>query len=156
MKWYIRKVLTADALSRLENHGELLSLSVSTVTTELYDRIFRSWESDAQVQEIVGQLQNGKPAKKHYTWVNGQLLRKNRLVVGNDKQLRVELLKHIHEGVIGGHSGIQPTTQKVISLFYWKGLIREVKNLVRECLICQKNKPDLASYPGLLQPLPIP
>ena len=28
--------------------------------------------------------------------------------------------------------------------------------MVRECLVCQKNKRDLASYPGLLQPLPIP
>ena len=28
--------------------------------------------------------------------------------------------------------------------------------MVRECDVCQKNKPDLAAYPGLLQPLPLP
>ena len=31
-----------------------------------------------------------------------------------------------------------------------------MKKFVRECLVCQKNKLDLAAYPGLLQPLPIP
>ncbi|GKC33896.1 ty3-gypsy retrotransposon protein [Tanacetum coccineum] len=33
---------------------------------------------------------------------------------------------------------------------------KQVKQYVRECLVCQKCKPDLAAYPGLLQPLPIP
>lgn len=33
---------------------------------------------------------------------------------------------------------------------------KEVKDFVQKCDICQKNKSDLAAYPGLLQPLPIP
>ncbi|GJW14002.1 transposon ty3-G gag-pol polyprotein [Tanacetum coccineum] len=36
------------------------------------------------------------------------------------------------------------------------GLRKQVKQFVRECLVCQKYKPDLAAYPGLLQPLHIP
>ncbi|GJX75550.1 ribonuclease H-like domain-containing protein [Tanacetum coccineum] len=32
----------------------------------------------------------------------------------------------------------------------------EVKQWVRECDICQRQKPDLSASPGLLQPLPIP
>ena len=31
-----------------------------------------------------------------------------------------------------------------------------VKQWVRECDVCQRQKPDLSAYPGLLQPLPIP
>lgn len=33
---------------------------------------------------------------------------------------------------------------------------KEIQQYVCECDVCQKNKPDLAAYPGLLQPLPIP
>ena len=33
---------------------------------------------------------------------------------------------------------------------------KAVRKFVRECQICQKNKPDLSAFPGLLQPLPIP
>ncbi|GJR88842.1 reverse transcriptase [Tanacetum coccineum] len=31
-----------------------------------------------------------------------------------------------------------------------------VKQTVRECDVCQREKPNLSAYPGLLQPLPIP
>ena len=43
-----------------------------------------------------------------------------------------------------------------MSLFYWKGIRKEIKQWIRECVTCQRYKPDLAAYPGLLQPLPIP
>nr|GFA20020.1 hypothetical protein [Tanacetum cinerariifolium] len=33
---------------------------------------------------------------------------------------------------------------------------KQVKEFVKECLVCQKCKPDLTAYLGLLQPLPIP
>ncbi|GJT20375.1 retrotransposon-related protein [Tanacetum coccineum] len=94
--------------------------------------------------------------KKHYSWVNDQLLRKGKLVVGTNEQLRQELLHYVHDGSIGGHSGVKTATHKICSLFYWKGLRKQVKQLIRECLVCQKYKPDLSAYPGLLQPLPIP
>ena len=39
---------------------------------------------------------------------------------------------------------------------YWKNMRKMVKQWVRECDVCQRCKPDLCAYPGLLQPLPIP
>lgn len=39
---------------------------------------------------------------------------------------------------------------------YWKGLSKDVKLGVKECLICQRCKYDNLAYPGLLQPLPVP
>nr|GEU91251.1 reverse transcriptase [Tanacetum cinerariifolium] len=48
------------------------------------------------------------------------------------------------------------TAHKVGSLFYGKGLHKGVKKLVRDCDVCQRSKVDLAAYPRLLQPLPIP
>ena len=37
-----------------------------------------------------------------------------------------------------------------------EGLSRDVRNYVRACAVCRRNKPDLAAPTGLLQPLPIP
>ncbi|GKE39392.1 putative mitochondrial protein [Tanacetum coccineum] len=98
----------------------------------------------------------GQQAKKHYTWSNGQLLRKNKLVVGQDDQLKLELLTYFHASSVGGHSGVKVTTQRLCSFVYWKGMRKEIKKFVKECITCQMCKPDLAAYPGLLQPLPIP
>lgn len=42
------------------------------------------------------------------------------------------------------------------SLFYWKGLKKDVKEWVRNCDICQRCKSENVASPGLLQPLNIP
>lgn len=65
-------------------------------------------------------------------------------------------MKHFHADSVGGHSGVQKTLQKLKIMFNWKGMHKLVKQVVRDCDICQRNKPDLAASPGLLQPLPIP
>ncbi|GJY77978.1 reverse transcriptase [Tanacetum coccineum] len=42
------------------------------------------------------------------------------------------------------------------AMVYWKGMKKWVKNKVKACDVCHRNKPDLSAYPGYLQPLPIP
>ncbi|GJS32512.1 retrotransposon-related protein [Tanacetum coccineum] len=118
--------VVVDALSRINSGSELNAVVLSTVT-------------------------NNK-----YTWEGGVLKRKGKLVVGNDEQLRNTIVQHYHADAVGGHSGTTVTTHKIKSLFYWKGLHKIVKKYVRECDVCQINKSDLAAYPGLLQPLPVP
>nr|GEV10067.1 hypothetical protein [Tanacetum cinerariifolium] len=70
-------------------------------------------------------------------------------------ELRKELLQYFHGGSVKGHSRVKVTTHKICLSLYWKGLRKQVKQYVRECLVCQKCKPDLAAYPGLLQSLPV-
>ncbi|GJV98200.1 reverse transcriptase [Tanacetum coccineum] len=44
--------------------------------------------------------------------------------------------------------GIVATTQRLGKWFYWKGLRKTVKKLVIQCDVYQRNKGDLAAYPG--------
>nr|GEV27077.1 zinc finger, C3HC [Tanacetum cinerariifolium] len=112
----------ADALSRVENSSELLQLFVSTVSTELMQKVKNSWMVDSTLNSILVALQNGLSTKKHYTLVNEQLMRKDKQVVGANKKLRKSLLHYFHDGVTGGHYGVKVTTHKLCSLFYWKGV----------------------------------
>ena len=41
-------------------------------------------------------------------------------------------------------------------MFTWQGLTQDVWSFVRNCKVCQASKYDIAAYPGLLQPLPVP
>ncbi|GKC72762.1 transposon ty3-I gag-pol polyprotein [Tanacetum coccineum] len=82
-------------------------------------------------------------------------LRKGKLVVGNNEELRQQLLQYFHADLSGGHSGVQATLKRIIGLCYWKKLRQQVKVFVAIYRLCQTNKPDLSAYPGLLQPLPI-
>nr|GEW56468.1 zinc finger protein 3-like [Tanacetum cinerariifolium] len=64
--------VAADALSIVQNEGQLMTTIVVTIPNELFTRIAASF---------LQLLQSGKLGKKHYTWTNVQLLRKNKLVV---------------------------------------------------------------------------
>nr|GEX42085.1 hypothetical protein [Tanacetum cinerariifolium] len=55
----------------------------------------------------------------------------------------------------GGYSGINVTLHRLKEIFYWKGMQKMVIQVVRECDVCQREKPKLSAYPGLLQLLPI-
>ncbi|GKB45528.1 putative mitochondrial protein [Tanacetum coccineum] len=91
-----------------------------------------------------------------YTWVDGQLRRKGRLVVGNDEALKQQIMTYFYKGPLGGHSGVHVTAKKLADVFFRKGLKKMVKSFVKECDVCQRYKPDISAYPGLIQPLPIP
>nr|GEW46674.1 gypsy/Ty3 retroelement polyprotein [Tanacetum cinerariifolium]GEX26607.1 gypsy/Ty3 retroelement polyprotein [Tanacetum cinerariifolium] len=74
--------VAADALSRVQNEGQLMTIIVVIVQNELFTRIAASF---------LQLLKSGKLGKKHYTWTNGQLLRKKKLVVGKEEELRMHL-----------------------------------------------------------------
>ena len=67
-----------------------------------------------------------------------------------------KILWEFHASQIGGHSGFLRTYKRIQHNFYWKGLKRAVKKFIVECNVCQWNKSESISPPGLLQPLPIP
>ncbi|GJT48768.1 ty3-gypsy retrotransposon protein [Tanacetum coccineum] len=148
--------VTADALSRIQHSGELFSVISTSLTTKIYQKILRSLSTDEKLKEVIQQLQARKTIKGSYTWANQELRRKGKLVVGDDQVLRTNLLKQFHEGSVGGHSGVSITTHKIFSVFYRKKLRKQVKQMVMECDTCQRNKVDFSTYPGLLQPLPMP
>ncbi|GJW85141.1 putative mitochondrial protein [Tanacetum coccineum] len=127
--------VVADALSRVKNGGQLMSTMVVTMPNELFTRIATSWDVDVSLQTLLQLLQSGKLGKKHYTWTNGQLLKKNKLVVCKDEELKKDLLAYFHDS---------------------SGMRKDIKKFIKERITCQRYKPDLAAYLGLLQPLPIP
>ncbi|GJY70737.1 putative mitochondrial protein [Tanacetum coccineum] len=55
---------------------------------------------------------------KKYYLEDDLLLRKGRLVVGDDKDLRRELIEFFHHSGLGGHSGVHATTQRLARTDY--------------------------------------
>nr|GEU62439.1 hypothetical protein [Tanacetum cinerariifolium] len=73
-----------------------------------------------------------------------------------DLQLLIkQLADHTYTGTTG-HSRVQVTLKKLGTILYWRGMKKFNKKFVAECDIRQRNKSDLATSPGYLQPLPIP
>ena len=142
-----------DALSRKPD-VELLATSLLTPNDTLYQQIKDTWTQDATLQELNVKLQ--VQPFKYFTWSNDQLKWKGRLVVGHDTQLRNTIITLWHSTPQDGHSGMDATIRRIQSLIYWKSLVQDIRNFIHKCDVCQWHKYDVAAYPGLLQPLPIP
>ncbi|XP_070011785.1 uncharacterized protein [Nicotiana sylvestris] len=143
----------ADALFRNEE-AKLLDISLLSPNDPLYAQIKEIWSSDAALHELITKLQV-QPFRS-YTWINYQLRWKGRLVVGADHQLRQSIIRLWHSTPQGGHSGMDATIKRLKSLFFWKTLSQDIREFINKCDICQRHKYDASTYPGLLQPLPIP
>lgn len=108
-----------DALSRLPTREFHV---ISAFHTDLMDKIKTSWIQDASLQALIQKLSTNNGTYKKYTWHNSQLRRKDKLVVGADDNLKLELLKHFHNSAAGGHSGVTATMNRIAAVVYWKGM----------------------------------
>nr|GEV71901.1 hypothetical protein [Tanacetum cinerariifolium] len=118
----------ADALSRIPTSAQLLTLALSTITSNYVQQIMESCGTDAELQKLIKDLEANPQSHKHYTWLNDPS---------------------------EGYSEVQATIKRITGLCYWRKLRQQVKVFVAHCKVCQINKLELAAYPGLLQPLPI-
>nr|GFA57768.1 hypothetical protein [Tanacetum cinerariifolium] len=124
----------AYALSRVDTGSQLLSMVLTSVTTDLLPQIMATWSSDPSLITLISNLQAGKPCSKHYSWSNQQLTRKGKLVVGDDPGLRLSLLTHFHGDSTGGHSGIAATTQRIQAFCYWRKMKKQENEEASQCV----------------------
>lgn len=75
--------IAADALSRIP-----ICWAISTVKSEIWELIHKSWQEDFELANLILQLQQHQKPRPHYEWEHGQLKRKGRLVVGNSQSVR--------------------------------------------------------------------
>ena len=52
--------------------------------------------------------------------------------------LRRQLMELAHQSIMGEHTGIKKTTDKILSAFYWPGTQGDVSRHCRSCDVCQK------------------
>ncbi|GKB95423.1 transposon ty3-I gag-pol polyprotein [Tanacetum coccineum] len=119
---------TVDALSRVQmNHGEISAMMVTSVVSELLEKIQQSCQDDPVLSERMLQLANDTCSSSKYTLVEGKLRRKGKLIVGNNESLRKQIFLYFHAEANGGHSGIMVITKKMSVVLYWKGMRKMIK-----------------------------
>lgn len=144
----------ADALSRVKHWTSMLVVSNTTPTWVM--EVVRSYNQDEKVKDWITQCSVDKENNGSYSYRNGILRFKNKVVVGNATALRQELLKTFHSSELGGHSGERATYQRINLVFHWPGLKQDVTAFVKACPVCPINKAEHCPYPGLLEPLCVP
>ncbi|XP_028552250.1 uncharacterized protein LOC114580023 [Dendrobium catenatum] len=143
----------ADALSRV-NCSQLLALSVPQWVD--WGELVKENQQAEELEGIRATIQKGEGGVKGYHLENSLLLYKWRLVLHRESAFIPILLREYHDSSIGGHSGVEKTYRRVKAEFFWKGLRRDVEDMVSKCDICQRNKYQACAPSGLLQPLVLP
>jgi hypothetical protein len=145
----------ADALSRKVH--ELHATTISMYRTEMKDRILEAANNDLQYKSLVAKLQQREisQTKESYTLgTDGLLLYKNRVYVPNVQELKLTILKEMHNVAYAGHYGYQKTMAAVKGHYFWSGLKKEIVEYIARCMECQKVRAEHRNLAGLLQPLP--
>jgi hypothetical protein len=109
----------ADTLSRKVH--ELHATTISMYKTELKDRIVEVVSADLQYKRLVAKLhQHEKPqTKESYTLgTDSLLLYKNRVYVPNDRELKLAILKEMHNVTYAGHPVYQKTVAAMKSHYF--------------------------------------
>jgi hypothetical protein len=147
----------ANALSKRVH--ELHAKTISMYQSNLKDRITEASKSDFQYKEFVAKLQQGILQQKieEYKLDNEEIIMyRGRIYVPNSQELKIVILREMHNVTYVGHLGYQKTIAVVKSQYYWPRMKKEVVDFLVKCLECQKVKVEHRHPVGLLQPLPIP
>jgi hypothetical protein len=146
-----------DALNRKVH--ELHATAISMYRTEIKDRILDAANVDLQYKRLVAKIPQceGPQTQESYTLgTSGLLLYKNKVYVPNDRELKLAILKEMHNAAYAGHPGYQKTVEVVKSHYFWPGLKKEIVEYIARCMECQKVNVEHRHPAGLLHPLPIP
>lgn len=153
-----RSNVVADAISRRPDYE--LNMIAGTVQMDghWYDQVITAYQDDPFATDIItGKITNEDPG---YHIEDGLIYRidnsQARLYVPPVPALRSKVVYYNHDALLAGHLGMDKTCELVSRHYYWPNMRDFVREYVRTCANCQRNKSTNAKSPGLLQPLPIP
>jgi len=146
----------AHALSRRD--GEILATAapllaaISSPSFHLFDDLRQEITNSPELRVLRDAAAAGDRGE---AWCvrDGLLLHKGRVFVPASSALLPEVLQLVHTA---GHEGIQKSLQRLRADFYIEHDQSLVRDYVRACATCQRNKTEALHPAGLLQPLPVP
>jgi hypothetical protein len=162
-----------DALSRRHNHADIPNPAQVMIAAERFngfraetdlDIISEIKEAQQEDESLLTLLTSRKekenlpPSIKKqyakYAWEEELLWYEGRIVVPEDKGIRLHLLEQHHDTPIAGHHGQARTLELISRRYYWPGMKAQVNRYVESCEVCQRSKGHKHQVP--LKSLPIP
>jgi hypothetical protein len=128
--------LAAGALSRI---NPLMQIQSFPELTPLWiQEAFNTYATNPHAQELLAQLTLvASPNTQGYSLHQGIIRQGGQIWIGDNLAVRTKLISTFHSTVLGGHSGIHATYQRIKKLFVWKDIKIDVENFVKQCTVCQ-------------------
>ncbi|XP_026398885.1 uncharacterized protein LOC113294724 [Papaver somniferum] len=117
--YYRKENVAVNALSRLHSSVFLLFAPIFSGLTD----IIKECHDDTELSALIQQLRDNASCKIHFSYENGVLSYKGRIVVPSSSTWCTNLLEEFHSNPIGGHSGFLRTYKRLQQSFYWKVVV---------------------------------
>jgi transposase InsO family protein len=78
------------------------------------------------------------------------------MVVPDYDELKIKLLRHIHDSPVGGYPGRSRTLDLLSRHYYWLKMYEHVRRFVSSYYTCSRLKSWRTAYSRVLKPLPVP
>lgn len=134
--------LVADALSRRNASGVA---AISTPVPNWLDPIKDEVQSNQTMQELVGKCEQDE-AVGPWEFKDGILYFKNKIYLRLDSSLIPVIVEEMHSST---HEGYHKTLQRARSVFYWQGMRSSIREFIKQCDTCQRNKGENTTPAGL-------
>ena len=140
----------ADALSRYPAQAN----AVTVLNTKLVG-IWRRLQIAAQDDPIYSKSRDlANDPDTNYSWWRGLVVDEaGRIVVPDDPELKTLLISENHDPTTAGHFGSEKTKELIERYWTWTGLARDVREYIRSCVQCQKQKHSNRPPAGTLYPI---
>jgi hypothetical protein len=155
----------AQVDARLMRERTLLSpeLFVNLMETNrsIEQIISDEYPEDSFIQEAMTLIREGTRKSRLITLSeceirDDRLYYQTRLVVPDHDELKIKLLRYVHDSPVGGHNGRTKTLELLTRQYYWPRMYDTVRKYVASCHTCHRSKTSREAYNGLLKPLPVP
>jgi hypothetical protein len=127
----------ADALSRRPvSESESSLFSISSGTPQWLTQVVEGYSSDAHAQQLLSELSVTGHSQGNFTLSQGILRYKGRVWLGANETMQLQVIRALHDGPMGGHSGFPVTYRRIKQLFAWAGMKNQIKFYVMNCSVC--------------------
>jgi hypothetical protein len=130
--------------------AELVAISAPSFT--VLDDLHHEHATDPALQALMKQVLDGEKGE-HLRVVDGLITSQGKVFVSAESLTLPSLLAHAHGC---GHEGIEKALHRLRADFQVPGAREAVRDFMRACLTCQRNKIEQLQPAGLLQTLLVP
>jgi transposase InsO family protein len=148
-----------DALSRRSDHKDIPNQAqimiasekfqgfAAETTEDIISAIQEAQSDDESMETLIASTkdkENLPPSIRKqyhkYEWRENLLWYEGRILVPDNKDIKLRILGQHHDSPIAGHQGQARTLELVSRKYYWAGMKMQVNNYVDSCEICQRSK----------------
>jgi len=126
---------------------------------DMLEKIKKARSKDEDVVRVVEEMKKvGVKKLRGNEWQieKDLVLKKEKVYVLKDEELRVKVIQLHHDVPAAGHGGRWKTVELVMRNYWWPGVTRDVRKYVEGCDLCQRMKNRMEELAGKLKLSEVP